>query len=161
MSSSICCFLTFIQISQEAGKVVWYSHLLNIVPQFVVIHTVKGFSVVNADVFSCFFYDPVDIGSLVSASSSFSKSRLSICSSLFIDCWSLGWRTFSITLLVFEISAIVNAAFLKMNIVHFNLVVKFSSTTFFMPSYYFFISYYKTYSVASSLSTIIPDFFLY
>ena len=56
-------FLTCIQISQEAGKVVWYFHLLNF-PQFVVIHTVKGFSVVNeakVDVFlelSCFFYDP-------------------------------------------------------------------------------------------------------
>ena len=51
--------------------------------------------------------------------------------------------------------------FKKMNIVHFNLVIKFISTIFLMPSYYFFMSYYKTYSVASSLGTIIPDFFLY
>ena len=54
-SGSNCCFLTRIQISQEAGKVVWYSHLLKNFPQFVVIHTVKGFSVVNeaeVDVFS-------------------------------------------------------------------------------------------------------------
>ena len=62
MSSSNCCFLTCIQISQEAGKAVWYSHLLKNSPQFVVIHTVKGFGVVNkseADVFvelSCFLF---------------------------------------------------------------------------------------------------------
>ena len=47
MSSSNCCFLSCIQVSQEAGKVVWYSHLLKNFPQFVVIHTIKGFSVVN------------------------------------------------------------------------------------------------------------------
>ena len=47
MSSSNCCFLTCIQISQEAGQVVWYSHLLKNIPQFVVIHTVKGFGVIN------------------------------------------------------------------------------------------------------------------
>ena len=45
--SSNCCFLTCIQISQEAGQVVWYSHLFQNFPQFVVIHTVKGFSIVN------------------------------------------------------------------------------------------------------------------
>ena len=50
MSSSNCCFLTCIQISQEAGKVVWYSHLLKNCPQFVVIHTVKGFGIVNKEV---------------------------------------------------------------------------------------------------------------
>ena len=62
MSSSNCCFLTCIQISQEAGgKVVWYSHLFQNFPQFIVIHTVKGFGIVNKaeiDVFleiSCFF----------------------------------------------------------------------------------------------------------
>ena len=78
-----CCFLTCIQIYQEAGKMVWYSHLLRIF-QFVVIHTVKGFSVVNEaelDVFlefSCFIYDPTDVGNLISCSSAFSKSSLSI-----------------------------------------------------------------------------------
>ena len=62
MSSSNCCFLTCIQISQEAGQVVWYSHLFQNFPQFVVIHTVKGFGIVNkaeVDVFlelSCFFW---------------------------------------------------------------------------------------------------------
>ena len=63
---------------------VWYSHLLKNFPQFVVIHTVKGFGVVNKtkiDVFlelSCFFDDPADVGSLISASSAFSKSSLNI-----------------------------------------------------------------------------------
>ena len=70
MSSSNFCFLTLIQISQKAGKVIWDSHLLKNFPQFVVIHTVKGFGTVNkADVFlelSCFFNDPVDVGNLIS-----------------------------------------------------------------------------------------------
>ena len=84
MFDSNCCLLTCIQISQEAGKVVWYSHLLNNFPQFIVIHTVKGFSVVNeaeVDVFLefyCFFYDPTNVGSLSSGSSAFSKSSLNI-----------------------------------------------------------------------------------
>ena len=47
MSSSNCCFLTCIQISQEAGHVVWHSHLFQNFPQFIVIHTVKGFGIVN------------------------------------------------------------------------------------------------------------------
>ena len=74
--------MTFIQISQEGGKVVWYSHLFENFPQFVVIYTVKGFGITNkADVFlelSCFFYDLVDVGNLISASSAFSKSSLNI-----------------------------------------------------------------------------------
>ena len=84
MSSSNCCFLTCIQVSQEAGQVVWYSHLLKKFPQFVVIHTVKGFSVANkaeVDVFlelSFFFDDPTDVGNLVFGSSAFSKSSLNI-----------------------------------------------------------------------------------
>ena len=82
MSSSNCCFLNCKQISQEAGKVVWYSHLLKHFPQFVVIHTVKSFGVVSKeDVFlelSCFFYDPVDVGNLISGSSAFSKPSLNI-----------------------------------------------------------------------------------
>ena len=63
---------------------VWYSHVFKNFPQFVVIYTVKGFSVVNeaeVDVFlqfSCFFYDPVDVGSLISGFSAFSKSSLYI-----------------------------------------------------------------------------------
>ena len=70
MSSSNCCFLTCLQISQEAGKVVWYSHLFQNFPPFVVIHTVKAFNIVNeADVFlefPHFFYDPTDTGNLIS-----------------------------------------------------------------------------------------------
>ena len=61
---------------------VWYSHLLKNFPQIIVIHTVKGFGIVNkaeTDVFlelSCFFHDPVDIGNLISGSSDFSKTSL-------------------------------------------------------------------------------------
>ena len=85
MSGSNCCFLTCIQVSQEAGQVVWYSHLLKNFPQFFVIHTVRGFGIVNkaeVDVFmelSCLFYGPLDIGYLTSGSSAFSKSSLNIC----------------------------------------------------------------------------------
>ena len=84
MSSSNCCFLTCIQISQEAGQVVWYSNIFQNVPQFIVIHTVKGFDIVNKaeiDVFlelSCFFHDPVNVGNLISGSSAFSKASLNI-----------------------------------------------------------------------------------
>ena len=84
MSSSNYCFLTCIQISQEIGQVVWYSHLFQNFPQFIVIHAVKGFGIVNkaeVDVFlelSCFFDDPMDVGNLISGSSVFSKSTLNI-----------------------------------------------------------------------------------
>ena len=64
--------LTCIQISQEAGKVVWYSHLLKNFPQFVVTHTVKGFGIVNKAELSHFFNDPTDVGNLISGSSAFS-----------------------------------------------------------------------------------------
>ena len=85
MSSSNCCFLTYIQVSQEAGQVVWYSHLFpQNFPQFIVIHAVKGFGIVSKaeiDVFlepSCFFDDPANVGNLVSGSSAFSKTTLNI-----------------------------------------------------------------------------------
>ena len=84
MSGSNCCFLTCIHTSQEAGQVVWYSHLLKNFPQFVVIYTVKGFGIVNKaeiDVFlelSCFFDDPADVGNLISGSSAFAKTSLNI-----------------------------------------------------------------------------------
>ena len=77
-------------MSQEAGQVVWYPHLLKDLPHFVVIHTVKGFGIVSKaeiDVFlelSCFFNDPTDVGNLISGSSAVSKSSLNI--------WSLAWR---------------------------------------------------------------------
>ena len=84
ISSSNCCFLSCIQISQRADKVAWYSHLFKNFPQFVVIHTVKGFGIVNkaeVDVFlelSCFFNDLTDVGNMISGSSAFSKSSLNI-----------------------------------------------------------------------------------
>ena len=84
MTSSNYCFLTCIHISQEAGQVMWYSHLLKNFPQFVVIHTAKGFGIVNKaeiDVFlelCCFFNDPADVGNLISGSSAFSKTSLNI-----------------------------------------------------------------------------------
>ena len=82
MFNSSCCFSTSKQISQEAGKVVWYSHLLNNFPQFVVIHRIKCLSIVNkAEVgifleLSCFFDEPVDVVNLISRSWAFSKSSL-------------------------------------------------------------------------------------
>ena len=83
MSSSNCCFLACIQVSKEAGQVVWYSHLLNFL-QFLMIHIVKGFCMVNkaeVDIFlelSCFFNDPTDVGNLISGSSAFSKYTLNV-----------------------------------------------------------------------------------
>ena len=84
MSGSNYCFLTCIQVSQEAGEVVWYSYLLKNFPQFAMIHQFKGFWVFNeakVDVlleFHCFCYDPVDPGNLLSGSSVLSKSSLNI-----------------------------------------------------------------------------------
>ena len=71
-------------VSQEAGQVVWYSHLFQNFPQFIMIHTVKGFGIVNkAEVdaslkLSCFLNDPMDAGNLIFGSSAFSKSSLNI-----------------------------------------------------------------------------------
>ena len=107
------CFLTCIQVSQEAGKVVWYSHLFKNFPKFIGIHTVKGFSIINeAEVnvfleFPCFFYDQTDTGNLISGSSAFSKSSLTYGISWFMYCWSLAWRISSITLLACEMTVIV------------------------------------------------------
>ena len=87
MSSSDCFFLTCIQVSKKGGQVVWYSHLFQNFPQFIVIHSVKGFCVVpkaEIDVFlelSCFFNDPADVDSFISCSSAFSKTSL--------YCWKL------------------------------------------------------------------------
>ena len=112
MSGSNCYFLTCIQVSQEAGKwsgipIFWR------IFQFVVIHTVKGFHIVNkaeVDVFlelSCFFNDPRDVGNLISGSSAFINLAWTSGSSWFRNCWSLAWRILSITLLACEMSAIV------------------------------------------------------
>ena len=104
-------FSSCIQVSQETSKVVWYSHLLKNFPQCLVIHTVKVFKVVNeAEVslgFPCFFYNPEDVGNLISGSSALSKSSLYIWKTWFMYCWSLGWRILSVTLLAYEMMAIV------------------------------------------------------
>ena len=100
MPGSNCCFLTCIQISQEAGQVVWYSHLLKNFPQFVVIHTVKGFGIVDkaeVNVFlelSCFFNDPTDVGNLISGSSAFSKSNWNIWKFVVHILLKPGWENF-------------------------------------------------------------------
>ena len=81
---------------------VWYSHLFKNFPQFIVIHTVKGFGIVNkaeVDIFMelpCFLYDPTNVGHLISGSFAFSKSPLYIA-----------WRMLIVTLLACEMSAIV------------------------------------------------------
>ena len=113
MSGSNCCSLTYIQVSQETRKVVWYSHLLKNFPRFVVIHTVKGFGIVKKaeiDVFleiSCFFADPSDVGNLISGSSTFAKASLSIWKFMVQVLLKPGLKNFEHYLLVREISAIV------------------------------------------------------
>ena len=84
MSSSNCCLLTWMQVSQDPVQVAWYSRLLQNFLKFVVIHTIKGFGVVNEGklhVFlrlSCFFYDPMDVSTWISGFPGFSKSSLKI-----------------------------------------------------------------------------------
>ena len=82
MSIFNCCSVTCIQVSQEAGKVVWYSYLFQSFPQFVRIHTVKGFNIVNeAEVLEnslVFSMIKMDVGNLISGSSAFSESSLYI-----------------------------------------------------------------------------------
>ena len=88
---------------------VWYSYLFQNFPQFVVTYTVKAFHIVNeADVlleFPCFLYDPVNAGNLISGSFVFSKPSLYIWQ--FMYCWSLACRILNITLLAWEMIAIV------------------------------------------------------
>ena len=92
---------------------VWYSYLFQNFPQFIVIHTVKGFGIVNkaeADVFlelSCSFFDPADVGNLISGSSAFSKSSLNIWKFTFLVLLKPGLEKFEHCLLVCEMSAIV------------------------------------------------------
>ena len=113
MSSSNCCFLTCIQVSQEEGKVVWYSHLFKNFPQFVVIHTVKGFRVVNEAEVDVFLEFPcfstiqwmLTIWSLVPLP--FLNLACTSRSSQFTYCWSLAWRILSMTLLACEMSVVV------------------------------------------------------
>ena len=112
-SSYNCCFLTCIQISQEAGQVVWYSHLFKNFPKFVVTHTVKGFGIVSKAEVDVFWNSlaflmiqwMLAIWSLVPLP--FLNPAWTSGSSQFTYCWSLAWRILRITLLVFEMSAIV------------------------------------------------------
>ena len=84
VSYPVLLLLVLQKVSQEKGKVIWYSHLFKNFAQFVVIHTIKGFSIVSeaeVDVFlefSCFFCEPTDIDNLISGSSAFSSSSLNI-----------------------------------------------------------------------------------
>ena len=101
MSGSNCCFLTCIQVSQEADKVVWYYQLFKNFPQFVVIHTVKRFiHIVNEaeiDVFlelPCFFYDSTGGVNLIYGSSAFSKSSLNTWKFLVHILWKPGLENF-------------------------------------------------------------------
>ena len=92
---------------------IWYSHLFQNFPQFVVVHTVKFFDIVNkteVDVFlelSCFFDDPTDVGNLISGSSAFCKSSLNIWMFTVHILLKPGLGLLSITLLACEMSAIV------------------------------------------------------
>ena len=113
MSSSNCCFLTCIQISQEGGQVVWYAHLFQNSPQFVVIHAAKGFGIVNKaeQMFFCnslaflMIQWMLAIWSLVPLL--FLKPAWTSGGSQFTYYWSLAWRILGITLLAHEMSTIV------------------------------------------------------
>ena len=108
MSSCNCCFLTSTHVSQETDKVVWYSQLLKNFLQFAVIHTIKGFSIVNEaeiDVFlesPCFLYDPTDVGNLSLYPLPFPNPVCPSSSSRFTYSYSLAWRILSIILLACE-----------------------------------------------------------
>ena len=92
---------------------IWYSHLFQNISQFIVIHTVKGFGIVNkAEIYvflelSCFFHDPVDVGNLISGPSAYSKTKLNICKFTVHVLLKPGLENLSITLLECEMSAIV------------------------------------------------------
>ena len=111
IQGSNCCFLTCIQVSQKTGKIVWYSHLSKSFPQFFMIH--KGVSIVNETEIDvsltspCFLYNPVNVGNLISSSSSFSKPSLDIWKFLFRIMLKPTCKILSITLLAWEMNAVV------------------------------------------------------
>ena len=113
MSSSNCCFLTYIQISQEAGQVVWYSVLLRFF-HFFVIHAVKHFSIVNeaeVDIFlelPCFFYDPTDTGIWSLVPLPFPNPAWTSGSSQFMYCWRLTWRILYIASMCCKVTLVVS-----------------------------------------------------
>ena len=108
---SNCCFLTCIQVFQEAGTVVWYTHLFKNFPQFVVIHSVKVFGIINEEnvflEFPCFFYDPTDLAIWSLVPLPFLNSACTSGSTWFMYYLSLAWIILSTTVLAFEISATV------------------------------------------------------
>ena len=107
MSSSNCCFPTCIQIFQEAGQLIWYSHLFKNFPVYCHPH-VRGFGIVNkteVNIFlklSCFFDNPTDVGNLIPGSSAFLNPAWTSGSSQFMYNVCLAWRILSITLLACE-----------------------------------------------------------
>ena len=114
MSSSNCCFLTCIQVSQEADQVVWYSHLFLNFPQFIVIHTVEDFDIVNKAETDVFFWNSLALSLIQQILATWSlvplpflKPALTSGSSRLTYCWSLASRILSITLLACEMSALV------------------------------------------------------
>ena len=114
MSGSNYYYLTCIQVSQEIGKVVCYSHVFKNFPYFSVIHTVKGFGIVNETEVDFFFSgipllfcNPKDVGNLISGSLTLLNPTCTSGNSQFTYCWSLAWRILSITLVACEMSAIV------------------------------------------------------
>ena len=147
MSSSNCCFLTCIQISQEAGQVVCYSHLFQNFPQFIVIHTVKGFGIVNKaeiDVFlefSWFFDDPADVGNLISGSSAFSKTSLNI--------WKFTVRVLLKTKSIFFTRVMLYVIY-SMVPSHLNFPGSFFSS---FPESFFLIAFYSYFIDAVNLLT--------
>ena len=146
MSSSNCCFLTCMQVPQKARKMLWYSHFFKSFPQFVMIHTVRVISIVDeteVDVFlefPCFFYDPMDVGSLSSDSSSFSKPSLYTWKFWFMYCWSLASRILSITLLQYSSVQLLSqphgtaACLASLSITNSQSLLKLMSIALVMPS---------------------------
>ena len=101
MSSSNCCFLTCIFVSQEAGQMAWYSHLFQNFPQFIVIHTVKGFDIVNKGEIDVFFWNSLAFSMIQRMLATWSlvplpflKPAWTSGSLRFTYCWSLAWRIF-------------------------------------------------------------------
>ena len=112
MTSSSCCFMTCIQVSQETGKLILYFHLFKNFPQYGVVHTVKEFQVVNeAEIdillkFLCFLCEPMNTDIWYLIPLPFLNAACTYGSSLFRYCWSLACKILSITLLACEMRKI-------------------------------------------------------
>ena len=113
MSSSYCCFLNCIQVFQEIGKEIFYSHLFKNFPVCCDSHSQSLKWSMKQKLmffleFACFFDDPMDVGNLTSGSSTFSKSNLNICS-WFSYCWDIAWRILIVTLLDVKYGQLCNS----------------------------------------------------